>query len=124
MSNEIEKVEVVQLDARESPRYSEADFWSKLRRFARKAGREVVEKALWLYFALQRPETPAWAKRTIIGALAYFILPIDIIPDLAPLVGFTDDLGMLVMAIGTVSAYITPMVKEQAKIQTNKWFGE
>lgn len=121
MSNEIQKVEVAEL---KEERYSDSEFWKKIRRFARRAGLEVVEKALWLYYALQHPQTPAWAKRTIIGALAYFILPIDIIPDLAPVLGFTDDLSMLLVAIGTVSAYITPAVKEQARQQAGRWFGE
>ena len=121
MSNEIQKVEVAEL--KPEPGYSDGEFWQKLRRFARRAGLEVVEKALWLYYALQRPETPAWAKRTIIGALAYFILPLDFIPDLAPFIGFTDDLSMIMLAIGTVSVHITPAVKEQARQQVEKWFG-
>ncbi len=122
MAQEIQKFEVIQLEARE--RYREEDFWNKLRRFARQAGREVVEKALWLYYALMRPETPAWAKRTIVGALVYFILPFDLVADLAPLVGFTDDLSVLLVAVGTVAAYITPAVKEQARVKANEWFGE
>ncbi len=122
MANEIQKVEVIEINATE--RYSDADFWRKLSRFARRAGREVVEKALWLYYALQRPETPAWAKRTIVGALVYFLLPFDLVADLAPLVGFTDDLSVLLVAVSTVAAYITPAVKEQARRKANEWFGE
>jgi uncharacterized membrane protein YkvA (DUF1232 family) len=122
LKHEIQKFDTIDIDLRE--RYSEADFWHKLRRFARKAGREVVEKALWLYYALERPETPAWAKRTIIGALVYFVLPFDLVADLAPLVGFTDDLSVLLVAVSTVAAYITPAVKEQARQKTREWFGE
>lgn len=122
MANEIQKVEVIEINATE--RYSDADFWRKLSRFARKAGREVVEKALWLYYAMQRPETPAWAKRTIVGALVYFLLPFDLVADLAPLVGFTDDLSVLLVAVSTVAAYITPTVKEQARLKASEWFGE
>ena len=44
-----------------SASYSEDGFWDKLKRFAKTAGREVVERALWLWYALQKPETPAWA---------------------------------------------------------------
>ena len=51
-----------------------------------KAGKEVIEKALILYYCLQDDDTPAWAKTTIIGALGYFISPIDAIPDLVPVV--------------------------------------
>jgi uncharacterized membrane protein YkvA (DUF1232 family) len=112
-----------ELNARESG-YSEQGFWDKLRRFARKAGREVVEKSLWLYYAYQRPDTPLWAKRVILGALAYFILPLDLIADFLPGIGFTDDLGALMTAISTVAMYINDAVKERARQKTLEWFGE
>lgn len=101
-----EELEFFRIQPREV--YSEAAFWDKLRRFARRAGRELVEKALWLYYVLQSPTTPVWAKRVIVGALAYFLLPIDLVTDLAPLVGFSDDLSVLLLAVGTVAAHITP----------------
>jgi uncharacterized membrane protein YkvA (DUF1232 family) len=122
VTNEIQKVEVIEINATE--RYSDADFWRKLNRFARKAGREVVEKALWLHYAMQRPETPAWAKRTIVGALVYFLLPFDLVTDLAPLLGFTDDLSVLLAAVSTVAAYLTPELKERARQKAKEWFGE
>lgn len=103
--------------------YSDESFWDKVSRFAKKAGREVVEKALWLHYAAQHKDTPVWAKTTIYGALAYFILPTDAIPDFLPGVGFTDDLGALVAAVTTVAIYITPEVKERATNQILTWFG-
>jgi uncharacterized membrane protein YkvA (DUF1232 family) len=112
-----------ELNAHESA-YSEVGFWDKLRRFARKAGREVVEKALWLYYAYQRPDTPIWAKRVILGALAYFILPLDLIADVLPGVGFTDDLGVIMTAISTIAMYINDSVKERARQKALEWFGE
>ena len=48
--------------------YSDSSFWDKLKHFALSAGKEVIEKALWLYYAAQRPETPKWAKTAIYGA--------------------------------------------------------
>ena len=87
--------------------YSEAGFWGKLKNNAMAAGSELFEKALWLYYAAQRPETPVWAKTVIFSALAYFILPIDSIPDVIPVTEFVDDLGVIAAAIGTVSLYIT-----------------
>lgn len=103
--------------------YSEDSFWEKLKKFAVKAGGEVVEKALQLYYAAQEPETPAWAKTTIFGALGYFIMPLDVIPDVMPGVGFTDDLGILVAAIGAVSMYINDDVKKKASQKMWDWFG-
>ena len=103
-------------------RYSAPRFRPKLARAALAAGREVVEKALWLYFAAQRPETPRWAKATVYGALAYFILPLDAIPDLAPLAGYTDDLGVLALAVGTIARYIDGPVKAQTIRVLARWF--
>jgi len=64
-----------------SKKYSESSFWTKIKNYAKSAGKEVIEKALILYFCLKDPDTPAWAKSVIIGTLGYFILPMDSIPD-------------------------------------------
>ena len=96
----------------------------KLAGFARLAGRQVVEKALILYLTLQRPETPKTAKATIVGALAYFSLPIDAIADFLPGVGFTDDLGVIAAALVTISGYVTDEIRETAARQAATWFGE
>ena len=104
--------------------YSPDALRAKLGGFAKLAGRQVVEKALILYHTLQRPETPAAAKATIIGALAYFILPVDAIADFLPGVGFTDDLGALAAALVTVSGYVTEEVKRTAARQAAAFFGE
>jgi uncharacterized membrane protein YkvA (DUF1232 family) len=103
--------------------FSEQDFWQKIKLFAVQAGKEVVEKALTLYFAAQRPETPLWAKTVIYSALVYFIVPTDAIPDFAPFAGYADDLGTLITALGTVALCITPEVKEAARQKVDEWFG-
>ena len=94
--------------------YSDSSFWDKVKN-SRSPQAKVIEKALWLYYAAQRPSltTPKWAKTAIYGALAYFISPIDAIPDVTPLVGFTDDLGALAAAIAMTSAYINEDVKRK-----------
>ncbi len=74
------------------------DAWEKVRRFALKAGKHVIREAMVLYYCLRDPDTPGRAKAIIIGALGYFILPFDCIPDLIPGAGFTDDLAVLIMA--------------------------
>ena len=103
--------------------YSSAGFWKKLAGRGRSVGRSALEKALYLYFAAQSPDTPKWARRVILGALGYFILPLDAVPDLAPLLGFTDDIGVMAAALATVAMYITPNVKAQAHQKLNDWFG-
>jgi uncharacterized membrane protein YkvA (DUF1232 family) len=104
--------------------YSESSFWDKLKRHATTAGKEVVEKALLLFYAAQEEKAPAWAKGTIAAALGYFIVPLDAITDLAPGVGYADDLGVLVLALAAVATYINDDVRARTAQKMNDWFGE
>ena len=104
--------------------YTEAGFWKKLQRYALLAGREVVEKALLIYYAMQEEKAPAWAKATIAGALGYFIVPLDAIADLTPAVGYADDLGVLALAVAAVATYINEDVRRKAADKMRDWFGE
>ncbi|MBA3686752.1 MAG: DUF1232 domain-containing protein [Planctomycetes bacterium] len=101
--------------------YDEKSFLDHGRAFAKSAGRGVIEKALWLYYAIQEPGVPPWAKASIIGALGYFICPLDAIPDLAPFIGFADDLGVLAMAVATVGMHITAEVRKKAAARMSSW---
>jgi uncharacterized membrane protein YkvA (DUF1232 family) len=103
--------------------YSDAGFWDKVIQFAKVAGKEVIEKALWLYYAAQKPDTPKWAKTVVYGALGYFIFPLDAIPDATPIVGYVDDLGVLVAAVASVAVYIDQNVKDLAQKKLTDWFG-
>ena len=103
--------------------YSERSFWEKVRGFARAAGEGVLEPALKLFYASQDAETPAWAKAVIYSALGYFISPLDAIPDMTPIVGYADDLGVLVAAVATVAAHIKPQHTQRAKETLREWFG-
>lgn len=104
--------------------FTEQSFWQKLVRYAKIAGGEVVEKALWLFYASQSADTPGWAKGVIYGALAYFILPADVISDLIPGAGYADDLVVLTAAVATVAFFIDGDVKAQAHKKMSDWFGE
>ena len=95
----------------EKAKYSENGFWSTLK----KAGGEVVEKALVLYYVMKDPETPKSSKVIITAALAYFILPFDIIPDFIPLAGFTDDLAALATVMLKTSSEIKDVHREKAR---------
>ena len=101
--------------------YSNDSFWEKCKSVLKSAGCEVIEKALWLYFVAQKESVPASVKATIYGALAYFILPLDAIPDITPLIGFSDDLGALMLAIKLVSDHIDDEVKSSAKAKMASW---
>jgi uncharacterized membrane protein YkvA (DUF1232 family) len=102
--------------------YTEQGFWESLLHYAKLAGREVVEKALQLYFTAESKDVPHWARAVIYGALGYFIAPLDAIPDLTPIVGYTDDLGVLVAALAAVMAYVTPDAMERAARKAREWF--
>ncbi|WP_026558864.1 YkvA family protein [Bacillus sp. J37] len=106
-----------------SKHFSEQSFWSKLKNFGKKAGVSVVYVALLLFYTLQKPTTPVWAKTVIIGALGYFILPVDLIPDLLP-GGYADDMSGLFGALVTVAMFIDDEVKAKAKYRIRIWFGD
>lgn len=107
-----------------SKHFSDDKFWGKLKKYAKKAGSSVVYAVLLLYYTLQKPEVPTKAKATIIGALGYFILPLDLIPDVMVGVGYTDDLGALGVALFQVAIYIDTDIKQKAKEKLIEWFGE
>lgn len=104
--------------------FSEDSLWNKLAKYAKAAGREVVEMVLTLYYTAQAPETPVSAKVIIYSALVYFITPMDAVPDWSPFVGYSDDLGVLMLAMATVAAHITPEIEKKAKEKADEWFGE
>jgi uncharacterized membrane protein YkvA (DUF1232 family) len=95
------------------PPVDEASLFNKLRRYGVAAGREVVEKVLWLWFASRRPDLPVWARTAVYGALAYFVLPTDAIPDLLPGLGYTDDIGVLSYALVTIASYVDADVRRR-----------
>jgi len=103
--------------------FTENKFWKKIKQFAKTAGAKVIYTGLLLYFAFKQKGTPNWAKHIITGALGYLISPIDALPDLTPLIGYTDDMGVLMFALVTISAYINDEVKQEARGQMVKWFG-
>ena len=106
-SEQIEAIPVQDFDA--------SGFWRKLKRVATRLTQQGVERALLLYFAARRPETPAWAKATVYAALAYFVMPIDSIPDLTPGIGYSDDLMLLAAALSSIAAHIDDAVRTRAQ---------
>jgi uncharacterized membrane protein YkvA (DUF1232 family) len=102
--------------------FSENNFWKKCSRYAKKAGSKTIYMALLLFYAYRRKETPAWAKHIVLGALGYLISPIDALPDLTPILGYTDDAGVLAFALVVISGHINGEVKIQARERLNSWF--
>jgi uncharacterized membrane protein YkvA (DUF1232 family) len=89
------------------------EFWPKLRRVA--ANLPFAEDLVAAYFCAFDRATPRHVQVALVGALAYFILPFDIVPDMMPLIGFTDDAAVLATAIRMVATHITPAHREAAR---------
>ena len=102
--------------------FSENKFWKKVTQYARQAGTKAIYMALLLFYAYRRKETPGWAKNIMLGALGYLISPIDALPDLTPVLGYTDDAGVMAFALVVVSAYINEEVKTEARAKLDTWF--
>ena len=88
-------------------------FWRTVRRAARAI--PFMDDVVAGYLAALDPETPRKVRFTLLAALAYFVSPIDILPDVLPLIGFTDDATVLVTALGLVAGSIKPEHREIAK---------
>jgi len=102
--------------------YSESSMWEKIKKFAGKAGKEVVFNVLKLFFAMKLGKATPAQIVLIIGAIGYFISPIDAIPDVIPGVGFVDDAGVLATVIALVGACSDPEVVEAAENKLKEWF--
>lgn len=122
MSREEKIKEAINNSERYTKHYSEEGFWEKLKKYAKKIGRELVIQALTLYYIAIDSDTPVWARTAIFGALGYFILPIDIIPDVIPVVGFTDDALVLAAALKAVVSYRKKEHVEAAEDKVSQWF--
>jgi uncharacterized membrane protein YkvA (DUF1232 family) len=105
-----------------SKHYNEKSLFAKIRKFSISAGQQVIYAALLLYYVMKSPQVDVKTKITIAAALGYFILPTDAIPDLAPLIGFTDDLGVLVFVLLQISKSLTLEIRLQARQKLAEWF--
>ena len=103
--------------------FSDTKLWTKLKKVARKAGRKAVYYVLVLYYVARDPAVPRSLKLKVLGALGYFILPLDFIPDFILGLGFTDDLAALAWALFTMRKYITPEIERKARERLREWFG-
>ncbi|MBR1516739.1 MAG: DUF1232 domain-containing protein [Bacteroidales bacterium] len=123
--------------------YSEDRFWDKIKRHASKAGAEVVYIALLLYYAMVSGDSSLSNKgrivgtvarlfgsktirnkSVIIGALGYLILPVDVVPDLLPFLGYSDDLMALILAYKAISDSIDDAVRSKAQSKVRELFGD
>lgn len=93
-------------------------FWRKLTGVA--AGIPFADDVLAAYYCAFDRDTPLQVKATLVGAIAYFVLPLDAIPDVMPVLGFTDDAAVLATAIKLVASHIRPVHKDAARNALNR----
>jgi uncharacterized membrane protein YkvA (DUF1232 family) len=94
-------------------RIVQKSFWQKLRKLAGNV--PFAEDLAAAYYCAVDPATPSRVKGILFAALAYFVLPFDVIPDFIAGLGFTDDAAVLAMAIGLVSRHITQEHRKRAR---------
>jgi len=104
--------------------YSANKLFDKILLYAKEIGAALVYKALQLYYVTQKPEVPLKVKTTIYGALGYLILPLDLVPDLLPMVGYGDDAAAIAIALAVAHMYIDETVREKAKAKIVSIFGQ
>ena len=97
-------------------------FWRKLRRVASRL--PFVEDLLAAYYCAFDKQTPRHVQAALLGAIAYFILPFDFIPDMLPVLGFTDDAAVLATAIKLVASHIKPEHREAARAALKRGVSE
>lgn len=105
-----------------SQHYSENDFFEKVKKHGMKIGLKTLHGAMTLFYTLKDPELPKKDRLIIIGALGYLILPVDLIPDFIPVVGFADDAAVIISALSRVASSVKEDHKLSAHIQLKKWF--
>ena len=84
----------------------EERFWKKLKRVMARI--PFAEDLVAAYYCAADPETPAYVRAVLLGAVAYFILPVDMVPDILAGLGFTDDASVLAAALAAVGRHLQP----------------
>ena len=93
-----------------------------LARLLRRAGRTVARPALECYEMVVDGATPHQARLTVLAALTYLFVPIDLIPDFIPGAGFSDDLVALSALLALCGTHITEAIKSRAERTLDRWF--
>ena len=104
--------------------YNQVELFNKIKSIAKSVGVVVIYPVLVLFYLFKDKEVPANSKTIIAAALAYFIFPIDSIPDMTPFIGYSDDLGVLYVSISQLTRYITPDILNKVKQKIVEIFGE
>lgn len=97
-------------------------FWKTVRKAI--ASIPFIDEVVAAYYCALDPETPASVRATLLAALAYFVMPLDIVPDFIIGLGFTDDITLLVTAIGMVRGHIGEQHRLAARVALDRFASE
>ena len=92
------------------------------RKVLMQAGRAIAKPAIEALEMVLDQSTPPQVRLTMLAALTYLLVPIDLIPDFLPSIGFSDDLVALTAVISLWSSHITPQIRDKANRKLDKWF--
>ena len=95
---------------------------SAFRQLLKRAGRSLARPALEALEMMLDPATPPQARLTLLAALTYLLVPTDLIPDLLPVAGFSDDLVAITAVLGLCRNHITPEIRQRAQRRLDQWF--
>ena len=104
--------------------YSEKGLKDKIAKYGKVIGAEILYKALQLWYVLQRDDVPSGTTAIVMGALGYLIAPLDFLPDLTPVLGYSDDLVAIAFALVKVQGYVDEDVKMKSKLMLSKIFSD
>jgi uncharacterized membrane protein YkvA (DUF1232 family) len=93
-----------------------------LARLLRRAGRTLARPALECFEMLLDGSTPHQARLTVLAALTYLVVPLDLIPDFIPAAGFSDDMVALTALLGLCTRHLTPAIRQRAQRRLDLWF--
>ena len=101
--------------AKYAKHYNESDLFKKLKKVSGSLGNSLLYYILVLYFLIADKTIPMKVRLAFVAALGYFILPVDLVSDFLPVIGYSDDMALLTFVIGNATNYISPEIKEKAK---------
>ncbi|MEK5037822.1 YkvA family protein [Sporosarcina sp. FSL K6-3457] len=104
--------------------YSDKKFWDKVKNYGKQAGKQTIYYSLLLFYTAKSPTVPKSSKMIVVGALSYLIFPVDLIPDFIPVVGLVDDASVIAAAVMKIMQHIDDDIKNKAKQQLVKLFGD
>ena len=101
-----------------------AQLWDKIKTYALRAGRVATKPILIFYHVMRDSETTTQEKALIYGAIAYIVIPADLLPrKVLGFLGVLDDVAVIAYVYNKVSSKITAAIRNQVDTQLDEWFG-